>query len=235
MSKPAATNPGPAGAGGAGGAREALLSAAREELAVAGPSAISLRAIARRAGVSHAAPKYHFGDRAGLLTALAVDGFRRLLTALEHAASTPSDTPDDQLFALGLAYVDTGLADPALFELMFRPELLHSDDPDLCEAQQATFAVLASAVAYADGADGADPQAGSDTAGALPLISWAFVHGLVVLARDGALQAATATATGGNDTALLLRRLTGVFANRLRQPAGHATSRRPIPQSDGDC
>jgi AcrR family transcriptional regulator len=228
VSRPTTLRPGNAAAdlpaeGRAGGARDALLRAARAELALTGAGAISLRAIARRAGVSHAAPKYHFGDRAGLLTALAVDGFRVLSAALEQAAYAASDAPDDQLAALGLAYVDTGLADPALFELMFRPELLDRDDPDLREAQRATFDLLGSAFAEdGDPARTADAQSRTDSppVGALPLIAWAFVHGLVVLARNGAIQAAAVP--DGTDTGLLLHRLTEVFASRLRpQPDQH--------------
>jgi AcrR family transcriptional regulator len=243
------------GLSGTGGVRGALLAAAREELTAKGTSGISLRAIARRAGVSHAAPKHHFGDRAGLLTALAVEGFRRLLVALEHAASTapdalaapnapndtPSDTPatpsepnapsapndtpsapsapndalaapgapDGALAALGRAYLDAGLSDPALFELMFRPELLHRDDPDLRVAQQATFDLLSGAVASL-----AHPRPGltGTSESELPLVAWAFVHGLVVLVRDGALRAAT----DEPDTELLAHRLTRLFADLLQ-------------------
>ena len=69
----------------------ALLREARHELAEHGAGGVSLRAVARRAGVSHAAPKHHFGDRAGLLTAVAVDGFERLTEALLRAdTATPT-------------------------------------------------------------------------------------------------------------------------------------------------
>src|ERR1700712_3851843 len=63
---------------GASSARDTLLAAAREELVAHGAGGVSLRAVARRAGVSHAAPTHHFADRAGLLTVLAADGHRRL-------------------------------------------------------------------------------------------------------------------------------------------------------------
>lgn len=149
--------------------RQALLSAALEELAEHGGAGISLRAVARRAGVSHAAPKHHFGDRAGLLTAIAVDGFRRL-------AAAPAG-----LHALGRAYFTFGTQNPALFDLMFRGSELHGDDDDLLAAQAETMADLRRL---------ADDD--------VVLVAWAFVHGLVVLQRDGAL-----TAAGGDADRLL--------------------------------
>jgi AcrR family transcriptional regulator len=161
--------------------REALLMAARAELVEHGRSAISLRAVARRAGVSHAAPKYHFGDRAGLLTAVASEGFRELARALERISETD---PQKQLAALGEAYVDFGLANPALSELMFQPGELQTDDNDLAAAQVDAISALVAAVGPSSGrieaASSAPPRA---------LISWALAHGLAVLARDGALDA----------------------------------------------
>lgn len=157
-----------------GGARAALLRAARDELVEHGHAGIGLRAVARRAGVSHAAPTYFFRDRAGMLTAVAVEGFRELGGALAAAMSDPSD--QDPLTALGRAYVDFGLANPALFDLMFRASELRYDDPAMQAAQDATFGALAAAVAEGGG--------NRDQA----LAAWAMAHGIVVLARDGALQ-----------------------------------------------
>src|ERR1700722_1777730 len=107
--------------------RGALLAAARAELAEHGHAGISLRAVARRAGVSHAAPKYYFSDRAALLTAVAAQGFAELASALRQVPSA--------LAALGHAYITFALASPALFDLMFRPTELHPADPDLRHAQ----------------------------------------------------------------------------------------------------
>lgn len=159
--------------------RAALLVAARAELADRGHAAISLRAVARRAGVSHAAPKYYFADRAALLTAVAAEGFHALAAALRPVRSS--------LAAFGQAYIDFGLAHRALFDLMFRPTELHTGDPDLVHAQQAAIGALNSAVAIAEGQADPAPPASPD----LTLICWALVHGLVVLTRDGALQSAT--------------------------------------------
>ncbi|WIM86838.1 TetR/AcrR family transcriptional regulator [Candidatus Mycobacterium wuenschmannii] len=165
--------------------RDALLTAAREELAEHGRAAISLRAVARRAGLSHASPKYHFGDRSGLLTAIAAEGFHALALSLSGVREPDARR---QLAALGRAYIDFGLAHPALFELMFAPRELHTDDPELVAAQQRAIGALTIAVSELIGIDPATP----DSPPSLALIAWALVHGLVVLTRDGALQSASA-------------------------------------------
>ncbi|MGC2652047.1 MAG: WHG domain-containing protein [Mycobacterium sp.] len=191
------------------GVRAALLAAARAELVEHGTAAISLRAVARRAGVSHAAPKYHFRDRAGLLTAIATEGFLALSRALARA-----DEPDTrrQLAALGAAYIDFGLANPALFELMFAPDHLHASDPELVVAQQQAIGQLTSTVQRLTGA--------SDDTPTLALMSWALVHGLVALTRHGALQAAVG-AGEADDSMTLAYRLTEEFTEYV----GHALGR----------
>ncbi|GAB2626833.1 TetR family transcriptional regulator [Paractinoplanes abujensis] len=154
------------------GVRDDLLAAARAELDEHGHAGISLRAVARRAGVSHAAPKHHFPDRAALLTAIATDGFTALAASLNRL-------PDPTLAALGQGYLAFGLANPALYDLMFRPTELHADDPHLLAAQDASLHRLRAV---------ADDQS-------LTLISWALVHGLVLLTRDGALGGPAGTAS----------------------------------------
>jgi AcrR family transcriptional regulator len=181
--------------------REALLASARAELVEHGSAAISLRAVARRAGLSHASPKYHFRDRSGLLTAIATEGFHALADQLSGVHE--SDT-QKQLAALGRAYIDFGLSHRALFELMFTPSELHVTDAELIAAQKQAIGALTTAVSRLSGIN-ATP---SDTP-QLALISWALVHGLVVLVRDGALQAAATPqiADGGE----LAHTLTDVF------------------------
>jgi AcrR family transcriptional regulator len=181
--------------------RDALLAAARAELVEHGRAAISLRAIARRAGLSHASPKYHFGDRSGLLTAIAAEGFHALA---RHLSEVHESEAQQQLAALGRAYVDFGLSHPALFELMFASSELHATDPELIAAQQHAIGALTTAVTRLPGIDAAPPDAPK-----LALISWAFVHGLVVLARDGALQAAASPPA--SNAAELAHTLTELF------------------------
>jgi AcrR family transcriptional regulator len=162
-----------------GNARAALLAAAVDELAEHGHAGISLRAVARRAGLSHAAPKHHFADRAGLLTAVATQGFRDLAAAL---SAVGEQEPEARLAALGEAYIDFGLARPALFDLMFRTVELDPDDAALRAAQHSAIGVLADAAErMSSGPDRMPPST-------LTVMAWALVHGLVVLARDGSLR-----------------------------------------------
>ena len=191
------------------GAREALLAAARAELLEHGRAGISLRAVARRAGVSHALPKYHFQDRAGMLTAIATEGFAALDAALSQIAE---QDPQRRLAALGAAYIDFGLANPALFDLMFQRDQLHPDNPELIAAQKNSIGVLIAAVSRVTPLD-----VSSSGAPLLALVSWALVHGLVVLARDGALQSVAGTTEGnGADIAhQLARRFTEYIGGEL--------------------
>lgn len=164
-----------------GDLRRALLVATAAEIAERGPSAISLRSIARRAGVSHAAPAHHFGDRAGLLSAVAADGFRRLNQAMVDAAAT-SDAP---FFAIGRAYVAFACANPGEFAVMFRPELLDPEDPDLQAYGGMAYQGLLDAVA-ADRSDCADVDEPVEVVAAR---SWAVAHGLATLIITGSLPA----------------------------------------------
>jgi AcrR family transcriptional regulator len=163
------------------GVRDDLLAAARAELTEHGSAAISLRAVARRAGLSHAAPKYHFGDRSGLLTAIATEGF---VTLADRLAEVDEPDPQRRLAAMGAVYIDFGLSHRALFELMFRPGELHTDDPELIAGQERAIGALTAVVRRTGGDDG------DDAPPTLALMSWALVHGLVALTRDGALHAA---------------------------------------------
>jgi AcrR family transcriptional regulator len=170
--------------------KAALVAAAHAELLEHGVDKLSLRAIAERAGVSRATPKWHFGDRAGLLSAVAADGYRQLGAHLDAAASAAGPDPAARFSALGNAYLDFGLSHRELFALMFRPAELNADDPDLVAARTASFAGLTGVTGALDpGSPVLAP--GSPAPEGLPLLAWAAAHGLVVLVRDGALQRLT--------------------------------------------
>lgn len=145
-----------------GDLRRQVLAAAVEVIAERGVAAVSLRDLARRAGVSHAAPAHHFTNRTGLLTALATEGFRRLGEALAGA---------DGLADMGVAYVRFALAHPAHFRVMFDSDLLNPDDPDLAAARTATREQLRAGVAGLP-----------DTAA---LAAWSLAHGFATLRLDG--------------------------------------------------
>ncbi len=106
----------------------------------------SLREVARRAGVSHAAPGYHFGDIRGLLTAVAIEGFETLHDELVRSGAGIDD-PIDRLKAIGHGYVRVGIEHPAHCEVMFRDDVLVADDPTLTAAGLAAYGVLEGCVA----------------------------------------------------------------------------------------
>ncbi len=158
-----------------GNVRAAMLDAAVEAIAAEGPAAVSMRELARRVGVSHGAAAHHFGDKTGLLTAVAAEGFRLLAAGLTAAWA------QRQAFAdVGLAYARFAEQHPAHFELMFRPDQYRGDDPALVAAKtEAGAALYGSATEVADAAGGDAVVAA--TAG------WAYVHGIATLWRNGNL------------------------------------------------
>jgi AcrR family transcriptional regulator len=165
--------------------RDDLLRAAEEEVAENGIGAVGMRAVARRVGVSHQAPGHHFGDRRGLLTALAAKGFRTLAKRMQAARRRiPDDaTPAERVAALGIGYMVFVKKQPALFDVMFRPELLDPDDQELAEARGSAFEVLLDEVVAARATGWGKNH--SETA--LALTCWSTVHGAVTLWRDGTL------------------------------------------------
>lgn len=154
----------------------AILSAAVDVIGTQGPAAVSLRDLARRAGVSHAAPAHHFKDRAGLLTVIATEGYELLAAALASPADTALDIQE-----LGVRYVRFSVAHPAHFEVMFRPELVHADDPELVAAQQRAGAALRFAVT------GIPAERRGGDVELARLAAWSLAHGFVTLWLGGNL------------------------------------------------
>lgn len=152
-----------------GDLRGAVLRHAADQIAQDGVDRLSLRGLAQRAGVSHAAPAHHFGDRQGLFTALATEGFDLLAAELEAAG------PD--LRDVAVAYVRFALARPGHFAVMFRSDLLRADDPDLTTARQRSGRALRDGVGGLEGVS--DPTA-------VRLAAWSVVHGFASLWREGA-------------------------------------------------
>jgi AcrR family transcriptional regulator len=165
-----------------GALREALLEAAERLLDRHGIEGLTLRAASREAGVSHAAPKHHFGDISGLLTELAIVGFERFRDFLV-AGLADEVTPRERLYAIGRGYVAFATSHSGLFLLMFRSERLDMARPALRAAARASFEVLTSALAPGEIARDGDElslaQAGR-LAGA-----WSLVHGFSMLLIDG--------------------------------------------------
>ena len=161
---------------GSEGIRERMLAEA-EQLVIAGGGAnLGLREVARRAGVSHAAPGHVFGGKRGLLTAVATTAFVRFGEHLVQRASV-ADTALDRLAASGIAYVEFATANWALFEFMFRTDLIEATDPGYVAAAARSYAVLAEAVSAAQ-ADGWSADRDPDE---LIHLCWALAHGLAGL------------------------------------------------------
>jgi AcrR family transcriptional regulator len=152
----------------------ALRRGAAEVIAEKGLGHFSLREVARRAGVSHAAPAHHFGDTTGLLTSLAIEGFEKLAETCA-AATEGIEEPGARLAAVGRGYVETGMRYPAHCEVMFRSDVVDCDDPAYQEAGQRAYAVLADTI-RAVAAE--NPALDVDDAADL---CWSAMQGLLVL------------------------------------------------------
>ena len=174
-----------------GDLRAALLRAAMDVLEEGGEAELSLRAVARRAGVSPAAPYRHYADREALVSAVAAVGYRELAQRL--AAAHPSPSTPEELASVAIAYVQFALNRPGLFRTMFGEPC----DRDNEERVAATAAVSR----YVRGiVERTFPEAEPE---ALATAVWALVHGLAFLFLDGKLDAATPADVAARITAAI--------------------------------
>jgi AcrR family transcriptional regulator len=190
-----------------GDLRAECVRAAVELLEEGGETALSLRAVARRAGVSPAAPYRHYADREALVSAVAAVGYRELAGRLVVAHPSPS-TPE-QLASVAVAYVQFALDRPALFRIMFGEPCDRDNDE--------RFAATAAVSLYVRGiVERAFPDADAD---AMATAIWALVHGLAFLHLDGKLDARTPSAVADRVTAAIQALLAtdprGASASRL--------------------
>lgn len=165
-----------------GNLREALLKAAIRLIAEVGPTAFTLREVARRAGVSHNAPYRHFRDKDDLLAAVAAQGFRELTQAMLDGAGQQSDAIQ-RLKGAGLAYVRFALRRPEHFTVMFDAPVLKGDRRESAEAGQEAFSTLLTFVKscqHKGRLPSGDPLE-------LALLAWSMVHGIAKLATTGRL------------------------------------------------
>jgi AcrR family transcriptional regulator len=167
----------------------ACVNAAMELLEESGETALSLRAVARRAGVSPAAPYRHYADREALVSAIAALGYRELAERL--AAAHPSPATLEQLTSVAVAYVQFALERPALFRVMFG-EPCDRDNDERAAATAAVTLYLREIVGRVF------PEADAE---AMATATWALVHGLAFLHLDGKLDASTPPAVADRVTA----------------------------------
>jgi AcrR family transcriptional regulator len=154
-----------------GNLRSALIEAALEILQDDGAEGLTLRRVAARAGVSHAAPAHHFAGLHGLLTAIAARAFALFTEAMETARDSAGPAPFDRLAGVCEGYLAFARTSAGLFRVMFNTPGLHRDDPDLARHSQAAYQVLR---------DACTPFAG-ERPEELELAVWSMVHGYAAL------------------------------------------------------
>lgn len=194
-----------------GNLRQAVLEQAAAVIANEGPYLFSLRSLAADLGVSHTAPRHHFGSREGVLSALATQGFELLgerLRGIREAGGSFVDA--------GVAYVQFALEHPAHFQVMFSPTLLDDDDAALDHARQAAFAELRI------GIDRMTEEGRIEDAAAAVVAGWSIVHGIATLALSGNLDSAGVRALiADGDLLAITRRSAGMlYGSPGRQDSG---------------
>jgi len=163
-----------------GDLRAALLKSAEQIIRESGLEGLTLRACARRAGVSHGAPAHHFVNVAGLLTELAVEGFDRLT---ESMSLKKVKEANDELEATGLGYIQFAMRWPEHFRVMWRSELLNEESPRLQLAQERARQPIRDALMHANADLGATLS--EDQLATRFQIAWCCVHGYASLWVEG--------------------------------------------------
>jgi AcrR family transcriptional regulator len=176
----------PRGAYHHGDLRHELVRASIALIEEQGVEALTLRALAKRLGVTHAAPQHHFASKTDLLWAVAEEGFAELGAALERAAGR-HDAALDKLKAAGVAYVAFATRHPSHFRVMFGPHITRAD-PRAKRVSDVAYQVLLDAAAGAARAAGVPEQAET-----VAVAAWSLVHGLATLWLDGALRGGATT------------------------------------------
>jgi len=177
-----------------------------------GAAGVTLRAIAREAGVSHGAPRRYFPTRSALLSAVAAQGFTSLHQSMGWAMAEGSPDPAGRLRRASRAYVEFAVSNRGMFELMFRHDLLVEERPSLRHTSLPTFATFVSLVKALQQTGWRPDVEPRVLAGAL----WSSLHGLTHLWLWGALP----LATDGRDLEPVLQALLDSFL-----PTGGAASR----------
>lgn len=158
-----------------GNLRRALVDAARLIAETEGSEGVTLRAAARRVGVSQTAPYRHFDSKAALMAAVATEGFEQLEKELQEVRAEHPDAPGEALKQLAVAYVKFAMQEPSLYSIMFGNEIGDATaHPELKDSVMRTFAVLVTAIDECQAAGIARKQ----DAFRLAMVSWASVHGL---------------------------------------------------------
>jgi AcrR family transcriptional regulator len=196
-----------------GDLRRTLLTTALALVEEQDASVLTLREVARRAGVTHSAPYHHFPTKSALLAAIAEEGFRTLYTEQLKAAAKAGSDPIKRLEALGITYVKFADSYRGYFRVMFRSDAGGwADFPEVLEAAQLSFFLLASTAGEAQKAGGMEVDLAE-----FVLAAWSVVHGLATLWVDGPLRRYPIL---GNQRTIedLATRIVSVSTRQLRTP-----------------
>jgi len=168
-----------------GDLRSALLQATEQLVSKKGTGAVSLREVARIAGVSHGAPAHHFTNKTGLMLAFAQDGWDQMVLALLGGieADAPKNGPE-LLESVGNAYVDFAVENPGQFEVMFRRDLYDPNDTAYIGAGEGAWAFLNDTIKQCIDEGFADPEDAEN----YTVIAWSMVHGLAALWNSGRIK-----------------------------------------------
>jgi len=164
-----------------------LLAATVSLLETRGSAQLSLREVAREAGVSHAAPAHHFGDKSGLLTAVAIEGYQLLRETLVASQTPKGRSPEQRLLDAGYAYIQFALTHTAHFEVMFRPALTNSESPEYLAISLAAKEVLETCIRNFLLQQSPEVQIPEQQIQATVIALWSQVHGFANLWLAGNL------------------------------------------------
>lgn len=167
-----------------GDLRQALLDATRQLLSEGGVQAASLRAVARRAGVTNRAPYHHFPDKCALLAAVAAEGFAKLTAEMRRRIEAAGDDPLARLTEIGLGYIDFAHRNPGEFQVMFWPDVCDTEaHPDREVASEGCFQQLLETIQSA-----ATTDLPEESLLSLGVSAWSAVHGFATLRANGAFE-----------------------------------------------
>jgi AcrR family transcriptional regulator len=165
-----------------GDLKNALIEAGAKILSEEGAAALTLRKVARQAGVSHSAPYAHFADKQALIAAISTEGFKKLYAKTAAVIEAHVGNPLQQLIEAAWAYIEFSINNPSYFRIMFSSVLEKEKDyPEFVEISQQTFAQVVEIVAACQKAGILRPA----PADLMAVAVWGHVHGIISLALEG--------------------------------------------------